>query len=713
MQGKVGVQIGKTLYSPQTQVRNVTSASLFALMNGHIGGKASVTNAMKIVFDDIFGAGKQGIDEVKFNNYVERLVRLGVWDENVVASELKAIVDQIRRNQINTTDKLFDKLIKMAPTDKVAQLYAGGDNLWKGFGFEFYRSDLKLALKNIDDIKEWFRYMGQPFDDVNVVTGAKKTFDDGLDEAAAYLLRNTYPTYSKVPPSIQNLRKLPIGSFISFPAEILRTGANAISTGLKEAAHPNPVIRQMGLRRLTGASITNFAVGAGIINTALYLTDSTKSQWDAYKRSGAAVWDSRSALMPIKGWENGESAAINFSYFSPYDSLHAPFAAAIAQARKQNLNPQETEQFVLNLMFAEDGPVMTFLEPFITEPIGFDRVLDVTVRNGIKDQGGTVYSISDDLGSKFAKSFAYVLEGVQPGATKSVDKISGALGLDLTKGGAPLKLLDELLALFAGTRIIRIDVKDTLGYQAGQMNRIRRAVDENEQFYNVDNYAKNTPNDMVRTFINMQEEEFRNQKDMFIRIKDFELLDLDEREIKRILTNAGVSRKIVGNLMNGKFTPVQYSKKRFETKVKKIERALDKLETDRRQFKLNEDFVYPRQELNEVISDYRGKLFFEDEEYDPGKFEYKLDKNGRILFDTEGNPVKKERGFFGVPQIIKEGFKKATTLFEGNIPTASLPNMPMPIVQTAKANVDQNTNLTGTENALLSNPLDREIARRT
>ena len=392
MQGKVTIQVGKTLYSPQTQVRNVSSAAFFALMNGHIGGNASVTNAIKIVLDDIFKAGEKNIDEVAFNNYVERLVRLGVWDENVVASELKAIVDQIRRNQINTTDKLFDKLIKMAPTDKVAQLYAGGDNLWKGFGFEFYRSDLKLALKNMDQIKEWFRYMGQPFDDVNVVTGAKKTFDDGLDEAAAYLLRNTYPTYSKVPPSIQNLRKLPIGSFISFPAEILRTAANAISIGLKEAAHPNPVIRQMGLRRLTGAALTNFAIGTGIVSTAQYLTNSTDSQWEAYKRSGVAVWDSRSKLMPIKGWKDGESAAINFSYFSPYDSLHAPFAAAIAQARKQNLNPQETEQFVLNLMFAEDGPVMTFLEPFITEPIGYDRVLDVDeilqLHNAFKDRYG-------------------------------------------------------------------------------------------------------------------------------------------------------------------------------------------------------------------------------------------------------------------------------------------------------------------------------------
>ena len=93
MQGKVGIQIGKTLYSPQTQVRNVSSAAFFALMNGHIGGNASVTNAIKIVLDDIFKAGQRNIDEVEFNNYVEKLVRLGVWDENVVASELKAIMD--------------------------------------------------------------------------------------------------------------------------------------------------------------------------------------------------------------------------------------------------------------------------------------------------------------------------------------------------------------------------------------------------------------------------------------------------------------------------------------------------------------------------------------------------------------------------------------------------------------------------------------------
>ena len=50
------------------------------------------------------------IDEVEFNNYVEKLVRLGVWDENVVAAELKSVLQDIKGNVINTTDKLFDRL---------------------------------------------------------------------------------------------------------------------------------------------------------------------------------------------------------------------------------------------------------------------------------------------------------------------------------------------------------------------------------------------------------------------------------------------------------------------------------------------------------------------------------------------------------------------------------------------------------------------------
>ena len=242
------------------------------------------------------------------------------------------------------------------------------------------------------------------------------------------------------------------------------------------------------------------------------------------------------------------------------------------------------------------------------------------------------------------------------------------------------------------------------------MNRLLRAVDENEQFYNVDNYAKNTPNDMIRTFEKMQDEAFRIQKDMFIRIKDFELLDLDEDEIRKILKNAGVSRKVRTNLINGVFTPVNFSKKRFETKVNTIESELNKLATEDRQFSLNEDFVYPREELKEVIEDYRGKEFF-TEDYNPETYDYKLDKNGRIIFDSEGDPVKKDRTLIDrIPPVIKEGFQKLISPFEGNITTGALPNTPQPVVQTTK-NVNPQTGLTRTQEALLS-PEEKVIASR-
>ena len=43
-----------------------------------------------------FVEGFQEGNEVELNKYVEKLIRLGVFDENVVQSELKAIMDQIK-----------------------------------------------------------------------------------------------------------------------------------------------------------------------------------------------------------------------------------------------------------------------------------------------------------------------------------------------------------------------------------------------------------------------------------------------------------------------------------------------------------------------------------------------------------------------------------------------------------------------------------------
>ena len=54
------------------------------------------------------------------------------------------------------------------------------------------------------------------------------------------------PTYSKVPPIIQAMRRTPFGNFVSFPAEMLRTTFNNLNISMREAASSNPELRAMG-----------------------------------------------------------------------------------------------------------------------------------------------------------------------------------------------------------------------------------------------------------------------------------------------------------------------------------------------------------------------------------------------------------------------------------------------------------------------------------
>ena len=76
-----------------------------------------------------------------------------------------------------------------------------------------------------------------------------------LEEFSAEYVKNTYPHYQYVPEAIKILRRLPIGNFISLPAEILRTSGNLIKLTGREMsintgdAAIDAYFRQMGSRR--------------------------------------------------------------------------------------------------------------------------------------------------------------------------------------------------------------------------------------------------------------------------------------------------------------------------------------------------------------------------------------------------------------------------------------------------------------------------------
>jgi len=711
LQFKVGVQAGKTLYSPQTQVRNVTSASFFSLWNGHVGHNSSVINAMRMVLKDVFKAGKgQPINEVEFAEYVEKMVRLGVWDENIVAQEMRAVMNNLKEGVIRTEDELFEKIMKTLPTEKAARLYAGGDNLWKQYGFEFYKSDFSTALKSINDVEKYLQRHGKTFSRKHLLTGETKSLDAALDEVAAFALRNTYPTYSKVPPAIQELRKIPLfGNFVSFPAEMLRTGGTAIAMSLRDLATDNPVLRQMAYKRLLGGYLALKGIGEGAHAIANFITGNSKEQWDAYKRSGAAPWDKNSNLIGITPWEDGESAAINFSYFSPYDVLERPVQAALTMAAKQDIVNEQIDDYVLSLMFDEDGPFMELLQPFLSPAIGLERVQDIVSgnfliggRTGETAEGFRIYSPTDTLEDKINKSFVHIVKGANPGIISSGMKIKSAIRGDVSGAGKPMELGDELMALFTGTRIIRIDVKKDLRWRTSDANRLLRAVDETEKFYKAKGFIDRPPSVMVDAFENMQQEAFRVQRDLYMIVKDLQMLDLSKDKIEEIMVKAGMNKKMVSSLIDGEFTPIKYSKPRFETKVDTL-KDLAKHKTEKSKdfiYNIRESFVFPEDKLDNIMDKWEDKKFF-PEGYKPEEKGAVTNDKGRVVYDEKGK-IKRE------PTILQRGFERIKPLispFSGQrsqTPLPATPNVNPRLITQTPQNISPRTGLTQTETALLS-----------
>ena len=184
---------------------------------------------------------------------------------------------------------------------------------------------------------------------------------------------------------------------------------------------------------------------------------------------------------------------------------------------------------------------------------------------------------------------------------------------------------------------------------------------------------------IVEEFIDIQREAFRLQKDIYNAIQAAKEFNLSDRDIRKIFkARKGISSKTIRNIMNGKFTPVNFSEERFEKKLDIIKKREKELDFD---YDLDKRFVFPKSKMKRVIrrlkKDSLNKPFYYDRPKD--------DKRSSLPLVTPGPDV---------------GLASLRTTPQ--IKTPPLPKQPTPVVQQTAANIIPNTGLTVTETALLS-----------
>ena len=164
----------------------------------------------------------------------------------------------------------------------------------------------------------------------------KNITEDQLDEMAANIVRNNVPNYDYVSQSIKALRKWPVGNFVSFPAEILRTTTNILRTALREIK--DPALRAIGWQRLMGMGFTMGAVPYGATKLGQYIYDVSEDELAAIRRY-VAPWSKNSTIIPIKD-DNGDFKYIDFSHANAYDTIVRPWQTAINEVADGQLNDE-------------------------------------------------------------------------------------------------------------------------------------------------------------------------------------------------------------------------------------------------------------------------------------------------------------------------------------------------------------------------------------
>jgi len=415
------VQKAVTVYNPEAQVRNTASALGFVIANGNVPKGKDMAEAFASVYGEIGNKFKSASDKKELiQNYVDR----GVIGTQAQLGEINSLAE-LAVNQTSGRSRRFWQGRVDAQNNFMTQLYRAGDDVWKVANYEIEKKKLlgmvqKAVLKqrpftmkaNTPDQAMIAKQFGLNPDGVDLVELSKKgknVIDDFISEESAFITRNNVPNYARVPSLIQNLRQLPLGNFIAYPAELFRSSFNVIGRSITEISSDNADMRARGLQRLLGYSALSYGVKEGVEAFGLMMTGANKEQLEAYKRSSAQEWEKNSTFVPIRTDKDGNILeAVNASYTLPYDYLTRPVEAVLNAYN----NGVRKEEDLLDIAFKGGiDAVSEFTSPFIGAEMLTERGLSA-LRN--ENSYGQALTNSDQLGDKVWAGFAHLVNGIIP-----------------------------------------------------------------------------------------------------------------------------------------------------------------------------------------------------------------------------------------------------------------------------------------------------------
>lgn len=492
------VKFGKTVLSPTTAMRNWQSAFFFTLANGHLDLRhaAKSLSGLREYFT------QRGSDARLA--YLIKLKELGVVYDTPYAGEMMRLLEDSR---IEEQFLHGDAKLKFKEALGYAQkFYQFGDDFWKIIGFE---NEKQLLMKHA-----------------------------GLDLAAAEKeaaarIRNTYPTYSMIGRVVKALRRFPlVGTFVSFPAEIIRTSYHMVRYAAQDMQTPG--MRPLAMRRIAGlAAAAGFAYALQELTKALLDVDDDEEE--AVRRL-SAPWSRNSNILFLGRQQNGDLRYIDLSFLDPYNYWKRPLTAVLRDQPWQQKAAQAAGEL---------------LEPFLGTDIAAGALYEVMSNK--KESGGRVFNENDRPHRQLTDILDHLRKSLQPGVAANIERTIRAVRGEVSRSGRTFDLGDEMAA-WGGWRVTTLDPKVSLYYRTYEFNDMKRDATASL------NVTLRDPNpvsdrDIEAAFGRAMRIRRQAYEDMFLIIESARKSGVSRLELIRVLLSSGVSRTDIAFLMQGKMPP--------------------------------------------------------------------------------------------------------------------------------------------------------------
>ena len=465
---KATAQLAKTVLSPITHVRNILSAGAFATANGLIPGvtvrPGEFAEAFKEAYKtlDVAGIGTRK----KMDRYRE-LLELGVVNTQVQVGDIQNLLRDTNFGETLTTTTGIGPFFRMLSKAKKwsQDMYTAEDDIWKITTFALERARTQKALKKY----------GVNMGDVITDTAGNqiKITDEYLDQRAADIVKNNVPNYDYVNDFVKDLRKLPFGNFVSFPAEIMRTSANILSSGAREV---NEVYKRadgkeikpfagIGYKRLFGFGSTVAVVPIATQEAFKAIHNVTEDEMEALRRY-VPDWSKNSTLLPIRT-DDGKLKYVDFSHANAYDLMLRPFNTIFnAAVRGTQDDARFKDEVVLSIFEA----MKELGSPFITESIWTETVTDLTIRGGRTRDGRRLFTEQTPVGDRVSIIMKHLVESQMPFSAKQMSRLGLVVSEKTDDYGNRFELGDEGAGL-VGFRAIEVDPEKAIRFKIADFNK--------------------------------------------------------------------------------------------------------------------------------------------------------------------------------------------------------------------------------------------------